>query len=104
MCISEASRSVSFPLPSSPHWVPTTTVAGTRSPRSLVAADYAPLYPGRNGGPKWGSFTALAAMGTRRGEPATAPKKGAKGGGQRADRSPRRVRGGQRRDRGSRAG
>src|SRR5271167_1927181 len=28
--ISLARRSVSFPLPSSPHWVPTTTVAGTR--------------------------------------------------------------------------
>src|SRR5580692_8040325 len=30
MCISLARRSVSLPLPSSPHWVPTTTVAGTR--------------------------------------------------------------------------
>ncbi len=28
-CMSLASRSVSFPLPSSPHWVPTRTVAGS---------------------------------------------------------------------------
>ncbi len=45
---------MSLPLPSSPHWVPTTTVAGTRLLRSLGASDYAPLYPPRNGGPKWG--------------------------------------------------
>ena len=30
--MSRARRSVSFPFPSSPHWVPTTTVAGTRLP------------------------------------------------------------------------
>src|SRR5580658_5918282 len=35
MSISRARRSVSFPFPSSPHWVPTTTVAGTRHLRSL---------------------------------------------------------------------
>ena len=29
MCISLATRSVNLPFPSSPHWVPTTTVAGT---------------------------------------------------------------------------
>src|SRR5271165_1313996 len=48
MCISRARRSVSLPLPSSPHWVPTTTVAGTRHPPS-AAPDYAPLYPGTPG-------------------------------------------------------
>src|ERR1700728_3531211 len=35
MSISRARRSVSLPFPSSPHWVPTTTVAGTRHLRSL---------------------------------------------------------------------
>src|SRR5664280_1346478 len=35
MSISRARRSVNFPLPSSPHWVPTTTVAGTGLPREL---------------------------------------------------------------------
>src|SRR3984957_15859523 len=35
MSISRAKRSVSFPLPSSPHWVPTTTVAGTSHLRSI---------------------------------------------------------------------
>src|SRR5207342_1713695 len=29
IAVSLARRSVTFPLPSSPHWVPTTTVAGT---------------------------------------------------------------------------
>ncbi len=36
-------KSVSFPLPSSPHWVPTTTVAGTGLPRDgLVATQSLP--------------------------------------------------------------
>ena len=33
-----------MPFPSSPHWVPTTTVAGTRLSVRLVASDYAPVY------------------------------------------------------------
>ncbi len=35
---------MSLPLPSSPHWVPTTTVAGTRH-SSVTDADYTPVYP-----------------------------------------------------------
>src|SRR3974390_2824585 len=55
MPISLARRSVSLPLPSSPHWVPTTTVAGTRDSsvaksglRTSVARGPAPD-PGRKG-------------------------------------------------------
>ena len=40
---------MSLPLPSSPHWVPTTTVAGTRL-SSVANADYAPVYPAGPGG------------------------------------------------------
>src|SRR5271166_2469360 len=44
MSISRARRSVNLPFPSSPHWVPTTTVAGTRLSVRSVASDYAPVY------------------------------------------------------------
>src|SRR5205823_10398177 len=39
--ISLARRSVSLPFPSSPHWVPTTTVAGTRVSLSWTTWRYA---------------------------------------------------------------
>src|SRR5205814_9885136 len=42
--ISLASRSVSLPLPSSPHWVPTTTVPGTRFSLDSMR-DYSEAYP-----------------------------------------------------------
>ncbi len=44
-CMSLARRSVSLPFPSSPHWVPTTTVAGTSRLR-IFLREVAPL-PGR---------------------------------------------------------
>jgi hypothetical protein len=51
MCISLATRSVSFPLPSSPHWVPTTTVAGTwvQASRCGVRTRLAPCGASSNG-------------------------------------------------------
>src|SRR5580658_4257652 len=42
--MSRARRSVSLPFPSSPHCVPTTTVAGTTLLRK-TAPDYVTLYP-----------------------------------------------------------
>src|ERR1700728_1257283 len=50
MSISRARRSVSLPFPSSPHWVPTTTVAGTRLSVRSVASDYAQVYPSPKSG------------------------------------------------------
>src|ERR1700722_16173089 len=54
MCISRAKRSVSFPFPSSPHWVPTTTVAGTRYLRSLCRITHNCSAPGRVAGKERG--------------------------------------------------
>src|ERR1039458_7640272 len=71
MCISRARRSVSLPFPSSPHWVPTTTVAGTRLSVRQVASDYAPVYPS----PKWGSECA-GGFGVRSGGGAVGPRPG----------------------------
>ena len=43
------SRSVALPLPSSPHWTPTITMAGIFTPRGIRR--YTPSYPGARGNP-----------------------------------------------------
>src|SRR6516164_7036761 len=63
MSISLATRSVNLPFPSSPHWVPTTTVAGTRFSVRSVAGLRTSVPP-----PKWGSSRAAAGGGVGTGD------------------------------------
>src|SRR5580698_2809430 len=106
MCISDETRSVNLPLPSSPHWVPTTTVAGTHlSVRSALRITHHFTLP-ETGVRSASCFTArrTGVLANWHRPAVPVPQKGGPGGGRRADRETGRLRGGQRRDRRGRTG